>query len=467
MAPSAPLARRLALGLALAAAGGLPPAPGSSVARGNGCLCGTLADEFRAAEAGLVREWIVQAPFDSAGYRLTGVTVGDGLVLAQTGDGGLHAIRTAGSGSAPARAGTVAWSTTIGAAVGHAWPATVGSRLVTVASELAVHALDRDSGVLEWEQPTGALTAASAIQAGDWVYAPLSTNRLLRLPVNPLGGPVAWESPPEKAADRDQPAGNEAAPVASESIEPLSIDAGGRIDQPPVPLRSGVLWSTANGLAAVERTPLGWIRHDFPEAVAVSWSHAPPLALPGPLVVRGDSIFIATGDVGVARIDLNAPNRPGLRAAWTATLPDRTASAAFVSGDTVVVSLGPSGVVGLSATDGRERWRSGLVGTIVAVVAGRAWVIDDVGRLTALDLSTGSRLLSTCLGCFTLPVVNTVSERLVLASPGGLVVSLAAPNPPPVAAPPVPAAAPRKPVNAADPEPAAEPASEDPDATPP
>lgn len=454
-------ARRLALGLACAMAGGVTPSPGPSIARGDGCLCGTLADEFRAADAGLVREWIVQAPFDSAAYRLTGITVGDGLVLAQSGDGGLHAIRTAGSGSAPARAGTVAWSTTVDAAAGHAWPATVGPRLVTVASELAIHALDRDSGILEWERRTGSLTAASAIQTGDWVYAPLSTNRLLRLPVNPLGGPVAGTAPPEK------PAGNDPALTAPERIEPVSIDAGGSLDQPPVPLRSGVLWSTANGLAAVERSPLGWIRHDFPETNAVSWNRAAPLALAGPLVVRGDSVFIAASDMGVARIDFNAPNRPGLRSVWTATLPDRAASAAFVSGDTVVVSLGPSGVVGLAAADGRERWRSGLVGTIVAVAAGRAWILDDVGRLTALDLATGSRLLSACVGCFTLPVVNTVSERLVLASPGGLVVSLAAPSPPPVAAPPGPDAAPRRPVNDADPEAAAAPASADPDATPP
>jgi outer membrane protein assembly factor BamB len=460
MSRPVPLARRLAVGLALTAAGLFPSGSGPSAARGNGCLCGTLADEFRAADAGLVREWIVQVPFDSAAYRLSGVTVGDGLVLAQSGDGGLHAIRTAPSAAAPARVGTVAWSTTVGAAAGHAWPATVGSRLVTVASELAVHALDRDSGIVEWERPTDALTAASPIQAGDWVYTPLATNRLLRLPVNPLRDPAADAEPPAAVAGRG--AGDAAAPTPPESLEPVSIAAGGRYDQPPVPLDDGILWSTANGLVAIQRTPLGWIRHEFPEANPAAWARGAPLVLTGPPVVRGNSIFIAAADSGVARIDLNAPNKPGLRAAWTAALPDRAASVPFVSGDTVVVSIGPSGFVGLSAADGRERWRSSLVGTLVAVAAGRAWILDDVGRLTALDLATGSRRLSVCMGCFTLPVINTLSERLVLASPGGLVVCLAAPNPPPVAAVD---AAPPQPVNAADAAPAAEPGPGDPDAT--
>jgi hypothetical protein len=130
-----------------------------------------------------------------------------------------------------------------------------------------------------------------------------------------------------------------------------------------------------------------------------------------------------------------------------------------VNGDVVVVALGPAGVVGLSMADGRVLWKSDLAGTPVAIVGRGVWLHDTVGRLTALDVATGSRLRSLRLGCFTLPVINTLTERIILASPQGLVASLAPP--------PTPAAAPRQPVNAAVPGPAAEPAPEDPDATPP
>ncbi len=428
----------------------------ATTAPAQGCLCGTLADEFRAADAGLVREWVVQVPFDSAAFRLDGVTVGDGLVVAQAGDGSLHAIRADG---------TVAWSTSIGAAAGHAWPATIGSRLVIVTSESAVHALDRDGGALEWERPTGALTAAAAVQADDWIYAPLQSDRLLRLPVNPLARAGAEQRQPATDGTAATPDGS---PSPAESLAPLSIAAGGPIDQAPAPLPNGVLWTTSSSLVALERTPLGWFRHELPETGPPSQASRERLTLAGAPVVRGNSIFIASADAGIARIDLNAPGKPGLRAAWTAALPDRAAAGTLVSGSTVLVSIGPSGFVALAADDGRELWRSDLVGTLVAIAGDRAWILDQVGRLTALDLATGLRRGSACVGCFTLPIVNTASERLLLASPGGLVVSLAAPpvttatNPD--AAAPTRAAAP---VSGAEPEPAAEPASEDPDTTPP
>lgn len=58
------------------------------------CVCGGIADDTIAAHVGLDREWIVQVPFDSAAWRLAHVVVGEGLVVAQGGDGTVAAIRT-------------------------------------------------------------------------------------------------------------------------------------------------------------------------------------------------------------------------------------------------------------------------------------------------------------------------------------------------------------------------------------
>lgn len=442
-------ARHLVRALALTAVGGLPAASTLDA----GCPCGSVADEFRAADVGLVREWIVQLPFDSASWRLERVVVGDGLVVAQSGDGGVHAIRAAASGTSAPRAGTVAWSRTVGAAAGQSWPATIGSRLVVVASESAVHALDRDSGTLEWERSTDGLTAESAVQSGNWVYAPLRSDRVLRLPVNPLGRPEP-EAPPAAPPVAGRRAAKPAPPPPTEPLDPVSIDAGGSFNAAPVPLGSGVLWTTSAGLVALERSQFGWVRHQLPDSIAPTWVRQPATALAGPPVARGKSVFIATAGGGLARIDLDPEKHVGLRAAWTASAPDRATSGPLVSGDVVLVALGPAGLAAFSAIDGRELWRTDLVGTPVALAGGRAWVIDEVGRLTAVDLASGSRRQSLCLGCFTLPVINPLSERIVLASPGGLLVSLAPP-----AAPPRPVS------DAARPDEA--PAPADPAATPP
>jgi hypothetical protein len=82
---------------------------------------------------------------------------------------------------------------------------------------------------------------------------------------------------------------------------------------------------------------------------------------------------------------------------------------------------------------------------VLAVTGDRIWIIDRTGRLAGLDLATGDRRERLCLGGFSFPVVNAASDRLILASPDGLLVSLAprrpaAPPaaPPPAATPPAP-----------------------------
>lgn len=437
------MARPLVVGLAAA----LIVDAAAAVAGCAGCPSGTLADEFRAADAGLVREWIVQVPFDSAAWRLGHVVLGDGLVLVQSGDGGVHAIRA--SGTDGTAAGTVAWSRAMPAAAGHSWPPMVGARLVYVTSEKDVHALDRDTGAVAWERSTGGLTAAAAAESGRWVYVPLETGRLLRLPADPFGRADAdrADAPPPAADAREGP------PSPPESLDPVIVDTGGRLDRSPVPIDGGVIWGTESGLVALQPTSARWIRHRFPETTA---TREAPMTLVGSPVVRRDEIFVVTADGMLARIALNAPKHPGLWAAWSRSLPDRPDSGPIVSGDTVLVSLGPSGIAAVAAADGAERWWSCLDGTIVAAAGGRAWVLDDAGRLTALDLASGMPRGSWSVGCFTLPVVNTISERIVLASPSGQVVSLA---------PPTPAAA-QPPVTAAD-APEAEGGPADPAATPP
>lgn len=448
--PVAALARGV-LARAVGLTCGLVVGVAATTACGGGCPCGTLADEFRAADAGLVREWMVQVPFDSAARRLEHVVVDDDLVLVQSGDGGVHAIRA--SGTRGAAAGTVAWSRTTPAATGPAWPPTSGPRLVFVTSRRMLHALDRGTGAVAWERTTGASTAAAAVQSGAWVYVPLENGRILRLPADPYARADSngADAPPRDADDPDPPPADPPAPP--ESREPLLIDAGGHLDDSPVPVGGGVIWDAGGGLVALEPTPSRWLRHRFPLNTAVRQGPMVPLGSP---VVRGDGIFVVTAHGEVARIALDAPGHPGLWAPWCRTLPDQPASGPLVGDDTVLVSLGPAGIVAFGAADGGERWRSDLVGTVVAAAAGRAWVLDETGRLTALDLTSGVRRGSWSVGCFTIPVVNSVSERIVLASPSGLVASLA---------PPVPAATP-SPVTAAG-DAGAEPGPADPGATPP
>ena len=424
-------------------------------------VCGSVADEFTARAAGLERQWILQIPSGVGSWRLEQVTVGDGLVVAQTGDGGVHAIQAAREeGGLPP--GTLLWSQQLGAGGGATGAAGIGPQVVTVAHDLAISAIDRRTGTVAWDTQLGQLPGAAAVPSGDWVYAAVPNEGVLRLPMNPRRSATS----PTAAGATKQTArsGKQAVTPASftESLDPKTINAGGETAFAPVPLADGIAWSTTDGtFVALERTKQGWLRHELPLGDPLA---AQPVA-------RGRTLYATTGPFGAAwpatltRIELADPlakdkPRPGLAIAWRVALPDHPEGSPIVAGDTIVVSLGPSGIAALSATTGELLWQTELVGRLVAAGGDRVWCVDETGRLSGLDLASGIRRARLCLAGLSLPVVNTSSDAVVLAAPGGVVLSFA-----PVATP-TPAEQPRPGATPASVLPAPGRGAEDPGATP-
>ena len=411
------------------------------------CLCGTAADDLVAERAGLVREWIVQLPFDSAGWQVEHVTVGDGLVVAVSGDGGVHAVSTAVSPQPGATGpGVLAWSQRIGKPSGPVLPAGIGPGVVAVARDLDLYALERTTGQVRWHEQLGRLPGAAPAVIGDWVYAPLMNDGVLRTPANPLrpaAPPVAAPAPgaPHKPAAKGRGKKPVERKLPVEKLAPSTIDAGGRVDRAPQAISDAISWLTREGtLIVLAPNENGWERLEFP-------LNAAPV---GATVPRGDAVFVTTRAGELARIVLErSPQR--LRAEWSTLLDAVPDSGPLLSDETLVVSLGEHGLVAYDAADGRLLWRTNIAGTPLAIVGKRIWILDRVGRLSAVDLATGVRRERLCLGCFTLPVINPNTPRLVLASPGGLLVSLATAVPP---APP--AKKPAAPPQPADEQPAAD-----------
>ena len=420
-----PASCRLVWAVAVATAAGVAGAD-----CGGGCggsLAGTPADEFVAERMGLAREWVVQLPFDSARGGVEHVTIGDGLVVARTGDGSVHAVRAAGRD--PVRpgepaVGSLLWSKRLGAGGGVTTPAGVGPRLVTATQDLELHAFDRDTGAARWQRTLERLPEAGAVEIGDWVYAPLDGGAVRRLTTDPLQ-PTADKAPPAPAPAKGGKAAKgprrkdkqkaDAKPTA-ESLRPRTFDGGGRLATPVRPLGNGVAWTTVDGmLVALEDADLNWERHEF---------NLNSPAVPTP-VVRGRSVFVATVAADLARVDLLQSGGTGLRTGWHVVLDTPPDGGPFLGGETVVVSLGEGGLAAFAAETGAALWRSDVAGRILAVTGDRVWIIDRTGRLAGIDLATGERRERLCLGGFSVPVANSVTDRLILASPDGLLVSLA------------------------------------------
>lgn len=445
-----PTRMRLVWAIALAAA------TGTAIADcGAGCggsLSGTPADEFVADRMGLVREWVVQIPFDSARANLEYVTVGDGLVVAQTGDGGVHAVQaTARRQPGEPAAGALLWSHRLEAGGGVSTAPGVGPRLVTATRNLELLALDRDTGVTRWTRPLGRMPGTGAVEIGDWVYEPLAGGGIRRLTTNPLQPTADQTAPtpaqPAKGSKRgrkpDKTKQPDLAKPTAESLRPRTFDSSGPVAQPVLPLGTGVVWSTTNGvLVALQEAELDWVRYEF-------GLNAPAVDAP---ITRGRSVFAATQAADLARIDLLESGGTGLRTGWHVVLDATPDAGPFLGGDTVVVSLGETGMAAFSADTGAERWRNAIAGRVLAVAGDRIWIIDRTGRLAGIDLATGQRRERVCLAGFSFPVVNTQTDRLLLASPDGVLVSLAPRQPA--------AAARREPAPARKPEPEPPPAEE-------
>ena len=393
------------------------------------CLCGTAADELVAARVGLAREWVVQVPFDSAAARLEQVVAGESLVVAHGGDGTVAAIVAAAAPGGP-RPGTVAWSAVIGREPAPVERAGIGPRSVAVARGAELTLLDAGTGQVRWQRPLRTVASAAAVPSAGWVYAPLDGGGITRFPENP--NPV--QPPVAEPAATDETAGGSAAEAAAgprpgERLEPLDLSTDGEIDFPPLPYAGGVLWCTVDGrIAALVRTTTASRRLDFDLGGPAS----------GPPIVHAGDVFVATRAGDVARL---ARSPQGLTANTGVMKDENGEEVAFTGWHTivdavpeggplvhpqaVVLNLGPSGVAAFATATGDLLWQVPATGRPLAITGDVVWCHEDTGFLVARDLATGARRGRLCLGCFTLPVVNTVSERLVLASPGGLVVSLA------------------------------------------
>jgi outer membrane protein assembly factor BamB len=397
-------------------------------ALGQACLAATAADEFTADEAGLTREWILQLPFVASGYSLNQVVVGDGLVVAQTTDGTVHAVQAAPWGDAvptagAPRPGSLLWSQRVGARGGPITRAGIGPDLVAIPNEKGLTALERPTGQLRWHESFSQNVSGGVAVIGNWVYLPNSAGAVNRFAVNPLRQPAV-----ESATADDKPATGKTAKKSAkktkakrqrkENLDPVAIHAGGSnvVEIAPIKLADGVLWCTSDGLlVTLQPSELDWRRLEF------SLENPPA----GPPVVRDRSIFATTTAGDLARIELPSSVKKDLQLTWHTVLPGPAFSGPLLSGDTIVVSLGDLGIAAYSAETGTELWQTCLTGTILAIGGGRVWLIDELGKLSAFDLQDGTPRERLCLGPFTLPVVNTHSDRLLLASPSGMLVSLA------------------------------------------
>ena len=395
------------------------------------CRCDTAADAFAAERAGLEQEWLLQLPFEASTSRLERIDIGDGLLVAQTGDGNVHAVQTRAGGAGDPLPGTLLWTRPLAGPPGPWLAAAIGTDLVVVARGDHLHSLDRATGQSRRDEYVHHMPSAGPAVSGDWIYLPDGAGRVLRLPANPYRHPAidAAAGKTKNAAGKTAAAPKKPAAKtggkkgrdkdtdkkSTESLEPISIVAGGALDFQPQAFNDGVLWCTQDGtLVAIQPGVNGWQRNEF-------FLERAPAGRP---LIHDGAIFAATIEGDLVRLDTLDTPGGGLRLTWRVFLDAPPDADLFISGEALVVSLGEDGLAVYSTKTGELLGRTWRQGRIVAVTGGRIWLFDRVGRLSSIDLATGEPDRRFCLGGFTVPIVNQTDDRLILASPNGAVISL-------------------------------------------
>lgn len=375
-------------------------------------LYGTAADPFEADRVGLTREWIIQLPFDSDRYRLNRIDVGRWMVVAQSEDGLVHAVR-AGSGDTTQAGkpppGILLWSTPLGLPKDSLQAAGIDRDLVTINRDMHTFGIDSRSGSIFWKRRLPSPSSSGSFPVGDWVYVPLWDKTIYRLPVNPYRNPNSSD----KKGDED----SKKISSSRASLDPVRIKAHGLIEQQPLQFGDGVIWCTDNGrLTALEPAEKGWERHEF-------FLRDNPN---GPVAVHAAVAFAATEKGELVRFE---DASGGLQLTWrylleTSLHPNQKRPQLMVHDEILLVSLGEEGIAAHQSSTGERLWKTHLQAEFLACIGSHLWCYDTQNRITAIRLRDGIMDAWLCPGPFTIPVTNRSSERLILASPRGLLASL-------------------------------------------
>jgi hypothetical protein len=231
---------------------------------------------------------------------------------------------------------------------------------------------------------------------------------MYRLPVNPYRN--------QNSSDKEEGGDSSKNSSSQANLDPVRIKSHGLIEQQPLQFGDGVIWCTENGrLTAIEPAEKGWERHEF-------FLRDNPN---GPVAVQGAVAFAATEKGELVRFE-DAPG--GLRLTWRFLLetrlhPNQKRPQLMVHDEILLVSLGEEGIAAHQSSTGERLWKTALQAEFLACIGSHLWCYDTQNRITAIRLRDGIEDAWLCPGPFTIPVTNRSSERLILASPRGLLAS--------------------------------------------
>jgi outer membrane protein assembly factor BamB len=333
------------------------------------------------------------------------------------------------------KTGEVMWQTRVGRPNPALQPLAFDSRAVFHTQGANLYALDRANGSLLWETelPTGLVAAPVADESQ--IYLALADGRL-RAYLTPdmetyraamIEAEKRKRKPAEGSGQRD-------APYSSAGAYPSTGDqpGGGLTRAPREGPRMRVMWDTVD-IKHAGGTPFlagaSWI---IPGATGTLFAMARDQAKQTMKFNAGAAILLPPGTfdnmayIAAENFKVYAVNTETGELHWEFTTGTRVLYAPFVTEEDVFIATEHFGLQRLDRLTGAIKWKPAAAGAerVLATNPKFVYAMNKGNRLLVLDRARGTELSRWDDREFNVPVVNELTDRLLLAAHDGLIVCL-------------------------------------------
>ncbi len=381
-----------------------------------------------AATHGLARGWMVQMDMDRSRSRLRDLVLHEGVIYAQTNRGLIQAY--------DAETGKPVWD--VPRQVGNPdFPSSaiaVGGDLLAVTNGSRLYVLNRHSGALLWDDEVSGAPSAQLAVGDLCVYVPLYNGSVLAYRLK-AEGEFAKKKPVPKGKSKSAAAVEE--PIEPPSIKnlrlsqrkdpPLACPGDGKAMVVPVVIHKRdapeeVVWPTDRGYlyTAVNDPEMNRFqvksRMESGAEIVAPASYLPP----DPKVPKDFGMIFTVSRDGY----VYAVNETSGDAVWRFAAGEPVVQPIAVIETDLYVTTQLGGMYCLDAPTGTRKWWTPDAAQFVAASKLRVYAADKYDHLLVIDASNGRRLDSISLAALPIRLFNTQTDRIFLASEGGLIQSL-------------------------------------------
>ena len=381
-----------------------------------------------AATHGLARGWMVQMDMDRSRSRLRDLVLHEGVIYAQTNRGLIQAY--------DAETGKPVWDVPrqVGTPDFPSSAIAVGGDLLAVTNGSRLYVLNRHNGALLWDDEVAGAPSAQLAVGDMCVYVPVYNGSVLAYRLKPEGEFAKKKPAPKSKSKSAAPVEEPTEPpsindlrLSQSKAPPLVCPGDGKAMVVPVVIHKPdaieeVVWPTDQGYLYTGLNDRE-ANHFQVKSRMESGAEivAPATYLPPDPKVRKDFglVFTVSRDGYVYAV-----NEATGDAVWRFAAGEPVVQPAAVVETDLYVTTELGGMYCLDAPTGTRKWWTPDAAQFVAASKQRVYAADKYDHLLVIDAKTGSRLDSISLAALPIRLFNAQTDRMFLASEGGLIQSL-------------------------------------------